>query len=454
MKNRQLWKGCRQHIDIKVAWVYQGFMANGAHLYDFKLDNAALIFPPQLHKQQTTMFRISADIDQPVNVELLNQALDHMLKRCPYYQVHLKRGLFWYYLEHCDTKARVEAESRYPCMYLPYKKPGVLPFRVLAYRNRIAFEVAHFITDGGGSLRFLNGLILEYLRLRGEKIDAEGKIIECNTPVRPEEYEDSFHKYYEKNAPNAKQVPKAFQLKGRKEKPPVYHVYQGTMDSRILKDKAKSFGATIGEFLTALLLYNIQEEALARGMKLAPIRISVPIDLHRIYPSETMRNFILTIDPEIDPRLGLFSFDDTVKRVHHFMQLEVNTKMLLRQFARNIRGQMNLFIRILPRILKDPLMLYLFNLFGRNAFTISLSNLGRIELPEDMKPFVKDYQFLPPPHKQSSLATSLAYNGNTHIFFGSTVKERSFEHRFFTSLRKMGIPVSIRTNTFNQDSRS
>ena len=399
------------------------------------------------------MFRVSADIDKPVKVSLLKEALAAMLRRCPYYRVHLRTGLFWYYLEAIDAEPQVEAESRYPCMYLPYKKREVFPFRVLAYRNRIILEMAHFLTDGGGALRFLNGIILEYLRRRGEKIDSEGMLIEADEPVQKEEFEDSFHKYYAKGAPQAKKVPKSIQLKGRREKPPIVHIYQGTVESSRLKEHAKAKGVTIGEFLTALLLYTIQEEMEEKKMKPRPIRVGIPADLRKIFPSRTMRNFVLTIEPEIDPRLGLFTFDEIVKKVHFFMKMEFDPRMIRKQFARNIAGQTNLLLRIVPRILKDPFMRYLYNHYGRKAFATTFSNLGRITLPEDLKPFVKDYQFLPPPHKRSSFVTSLAYNGKTHIFFGSTIKERTFEHRFFTSLRKMDIPVSIRTNTFNEETR-
>lgn len=420
-------------------------------LCEYRLDNAALIFPPHHHRQQTTMYRVSADIDQPVRVQLLQEALDAMLDRCPYFRVNLRPGVFWYYLERCDTPPRVEAESRYPCMYIPYKKKGVFPFRVLAYRNRIAFEVAHFLTDGHGAVQFLNGLILEYLRRRGETIDPEGRVLECGQAMDPEEVEDSFVRYYQRGAPRAHHNTKAIQLKGRREKPPVFHIYQGTVDSRALKEQAAKYGVTIGEFLTGLLIYVIQEEMKARGRRLQPVRVAIPMNLRRIFPSKTMRNFALTIEPGIDPRLGEFSLDDVIQKVHLFMKMEFDPRHLRQQLARNVEGQTKLILRIMPRFVKDPVMRWLYNFFGRNAFTTSFSNLGRLQLPPQMQPFVKDYQFYPPPHKRSSFITSLAYNGRTHLIFGSTLKETSLEARFYRSLRQMGLSVSIKTNRMNDD---
>lgn len=416
------------------------------HAYEFRLDNAGLIFPSLLSKRTSTIFRLSANIDAPVRLDLLTEALKAMLQRCPYYRVQLRKGLFWYYLEANDAEPMVEAESRYPCLYIPYKKPGTLPFRVLAYRDRVIFEVAHFITDGAGALRFLNSLLLEYFRRRGEKIDSEGMLIDCKDPVDPGEYEDSFHRVYEKGVPPAKKVEPALNLGGTKAKVPVINIVEGSMKSAELKAEAKKHGATIGEFLTALLIDVVQEEMRARKLKPKPIRISIPIDLRRVFGSKTMRNFALTVEPEIDPRLGDFSFDDIIKKVHHFMKIELDHRMILRQIARNIGAQTNHFIRVIPLFIKDPMMRSFYATFGRRAFTLSFSNLGRVQIPEDMQPFVKRYQFLPPPDERAINTTSMAYNGTTYFFFGTTIVEKSLERRFFRRLRKMGIQVSIRTN--------
>jgi hypothetical protein len=415
-------------------------------LFEFRLDNAAKIFPAIHNKRQSTIFRVSASIDRPVNIHILDQALKAMLVRCPYYKVHLRRGLFWYYLESSDTEPRVEAESRYPCLYIPYKKPGILPFRIIAYRNRISFEVAHFITDGTGALWFLNGLLLEYLRRRGETIEHEGTLIDCRDPVDPAEFEDSFSKHYERGVPPAKQIPPALQLRGKAEPPPVFHVTEGSMDSGELKREASRYGATIGEFITALQIDVSREMMEGRKLKPKPIRISVPIDLRRFFSSRTLRNFALAVEPGIDPRLGNFTFEDIVGKVHHFMKMELDHKMIRRQFTRNIEGERNPFIRITPLFLKDRMLKYFYNIFGRRVFTISFSNLGRISTPSDLQKFVTGYDFLPPPLEASIGTTAIAYKGCTHIFITSTIRDRDFERRFFTRLRQMDIHVSIKTN--------
>ncbi|MCF7933404.1 MAG: alcohol acetyltransferase [Spirochaetia bacterium] len=415
--------------------------------YEFRLDNAAKIFAAQHSHRRTTMFRLSALIDAPVQVHLLAQAYEAMLSRCPYYRVQLRKGLFWYYLEHNDTPSRIDAESRYPCLFIPYKKRGVLPFRVIAYRNRISFEVAHFITDGNGALRFLNGLLCEYFRLRGEQIDAEQKVLDCSEPVDPAEFEESFKRYYQRGIPKVEKRSYALQLKGKGVRTPVHLIIEGIMSSDQIKKLSKEqYGVTVGEFFTALLIEVCLEDMYEKKRLPKPIRVSIPINLRRFFPSVTMRNFSLTVEPGVDPRLGSFSFEDIIKQVHHFMRLELDHRFILRQIARNIGSEQNPFIRILPLWVKDPILKRYYETLGSNTFTLSFSNLGVVDIPLSMRPFVERYQFIPPPHKKTLSTTSISYGGKTSFVFASTLRDRDIERRFFARLRSMGIRVQIRTN--------
>ncbi len=392
------------------------------------------------------MFRLSAEIDAPVKVHLLEEAYSRMLERCPYYRVELRKGLFWYYFEHNPSTPRVEAESRYPCLYQPYKKPGVFPHRVLAYRNRIAFEVAHCLTDGTGALNFLNGLVAEYLRLRGETIATGNLPIDPREEAKPGEFADGFREAYRPGVPPAKPLTKALRFGGRPVKIPQFYMIEGRVVGAELKAKAGEFGVTIGEFLTALLIHVCDQEMKKKGMRKRPIRISIPMNLRRFYGSITMRNFVLSVEPGIDPRLGDFSFEDIIAKVHHFMRSELDHRFILRQIARNIQGELNPLVKIVPLGVKDFILRRMYALYGTSIFTLGFSNLGRVSIPDDLGSFIRSYQFIPPPHDNALNATSIAYHGTTSLTFASTIEDTGIERSFFRALRRMGLHVAIKTN--------
>lgn len=414
--------------------------------FGYRLDNSAKIYVAQHSRRRTTMLRFSAVIDKPVNIALLEKAFGRMLDRCPYYKVHLRRGVFWYYLESHEPVPRVEAESCYPCLYVPLKRKETPPYRLIAYRDRIAFEVSHLLTDGWGALRFLNGLLLEYLRLRGETIDAQGLLMEADEEPDPEEHEDSFFKYYEKKVPSVKLTNPSLQFSGTPVKAPVFFFTQGILEGAALKEQASRFGVTIGDFLTALLIKVCLDEMKRRNMKPRPIRISVPINVRAYFPSRTMRNFTLVAEPGIDPRLGDFTFEEIVKKVHHYMRLELDHRDIRRQISRNIRSERHPLVRIIPLFIKVPALKFFYTQMASRRFTLSFSNMGQVKLPEEMRRFVKSYQLIPPPHRRNISVTAIAYGGKTSVFFSTTMEERDIERRFFSGLRQMGVPVSIRTN--------
>lgn len=102
-----------------------------------KLDNAALAFPLVTGKDDTRVFRFYCELKEEVDPELLQQALDETMEKYPLFQAVLRKGFFWFYLEHRDIQPVVKKEKKPPCsrLYIPDKKS--LLFEVSYHKNRI-----------------------------------------------------------------------------------------------------------------------------------------------------------------------------------------------------------------------------------------------------------------------------------------------------------------------------
>ena len=116
------------------------------------------------------------------------------------------------------------------------------------------------------------------------------------------------------------------------------------MSSREIKEnelqKAREKGVTITEYLTAALILSvdaIQRRRVAHVHRLKPVKICVPINLRNVFPSKTLRNFANYVNPGIDPRLGEYTFDETLNIVHHTMAMEVTKKLLNVKITTNVR---------------------------------------------------------------------------------------------------------------------
>ena len=95
-----------------------------------------------------------------------------------------------------------------------------------------------------------------------------------------------------------------------------------------------------------------------------PIRISIPINLRRFFGSGTMRNFVLAVEPGIDPRLGEFTFEEIITKVHYYMRTQLDHRFIRRQIVRNVQGENNPFIKIVPRGIKDLVLRRMYSVFG------------------------------------------------------------------------------------------
>ena len=108
-----------------------------------RLDNAAKIYPASMRRDWMAMFRLSATLVEPVDPEVLRAALTRTLRRFPWFAVRMRRGMFWYYLEHNDAPPVLEEDVRNPCVPMRAKDSRGYAFRVRYYGNQIAVEMKH-----------------------------------------------------------------------------------------------------------------------------------------------------------------------------------------------------------------------------------------------------------------------------------------------------------------------
>ncbi len=421
----------------------------------YKLDNAGKIYPAILSKRITSLFRLSLTLKNPINIDLLEQANNRVIQRFPYFQVSLKRGFFWYYLDTNPRFPKIEGDSVYPCMKMPIKKKRMFLFRIRAYKCRIAVEFSHILTDGTGASIYLKTLAAEYLRLSGLPVPSRKDLGVFSLEESPEEEEnkDAFKEYFNPRLPKPSKGTKAYHLpwklipKGR------YYITTGILPAGRVREAAKKTGVSISEFFIAVLIKSFQDYIASsprRNRKIKPIRMNVPVNLRNIYPSGTLRNFFLSVEPWIDPRLGEYSLEEIASKVHHYMQYEVDRRFLNQQITRNVKGELNIVNRLLPLFLKDMVLPVVYRLMGENNYTSGFSNLGRIVLPGEMAQHIERFDFYPPPSTGNKIkCTALSWLDKMYISFGSLAEETDIERLFFTNLRKMEIPVKIESNRFD-----
>jgi hypothetical protein len=184
-----------------------------------------------------------------------------------------------------------------------------------------------------------------------------------------------------------------------------------------------------------------------RGKVIAPIRINVPVNLRKFWPSTTLRNFFVSVDPEIDPRFGIWTLEEIIDRSRNYIRLESDRRLLSGRMARSLRGELNPLARIVPLVLKDLILPSLYNSYAERIFTSGLSNLGRVSMPDHLTPHIRRFDFIPPPAAAEKVkASAVGWGSRIHVSFGRLVRPAISELYFFRRLVDLGIPVKIESN--------
>ena len=415
-----------------------------------RLDNAAKIYPAAKRRNWNNFFRISATLTEPIDTAVLASALDVTARRFPSIAVRLRRGVFWYYLEEIPKTPSIQPEKSCPLAHAPFHEVRQCAFRVLVYKSRVAVEFFHALTDGTGALVFVKTLLAEYLSEKyGLSVPAEKGVLGRLEEPSPEELEDSFARYAG-GVTASRAESTAYHLSGTPERDGYKNLVTMIIPAEKLRACAKEHGVSVTELLCAAMMQAIgelQAEKVPNVRHRKPVKVLIPVNLRNLFPSRSLRNFASYITPEIDPRMGDCSFSELCSLVHHKMGLENNRRTMRAKFAANVASERSPILRVMPLFIKNIAMKAVFDAVGECKSCLCLSNLGRVELPEVMVPYVQRMDFIIGVQARAPHDCGVVTWGDTvYINCIRSIQEPELEYRFYRVLHRLGLPVKVESN--------
>ncbi|MEY8522893.1 alcohol acetyltransferase [Lachnospiraceae bacterium 38-10] len=415
----------------------------------YKLDLSAIVYPTLQRRDFSSVYRLSVILKEPVKPDILQKAVDRTLPRFPTYKSAIRKGLFWRYLEPNNRPGPfVQRDINNPCMPMPFKANNRYLLRVYYYDRRISLEAHHSLGDGTGGMYLLQTITAEYLRLLGASIACGGFVLDIRQAPDPGELEDAYMRYASAQVRPPRPSEKTYRVRGTKEPFYTLNIVNGILSSSEVKKVAKTYHVTITEYLNAVLLHALLEKQKSENpYRLLPVRIAMPVNLRRFFPSKTLRNFITMIYPSIDPRLGEYRFEEIVLHVHNYMQYYINEKFLRGDITTNAATQRNPFIRIVPLFLKDFVVRLFYTRVQDKNSSAGLTNMGALKVPEDMAPYLERFDIcMGQPFSSRTNCAIISFQDTLTIGFASSIKEADVERYFFQKLVRDGIHVKIESN--------
>lgn len=413
----------------------------------YRLDNAAKIYPPCSNYRRAGNFTLSALLTEDVNNIVLEKAVNNVLKRFPSINVKLKKGVFWYYFEENNKKFEVREEEPYFLKYIDSKENNGFLFKVYYRKNKISLVVFHALSDGGGALDVFKSLLYEYLILSGKKVSSGGLIKTVHSPSTLEETTDDFLTTYQHKKIKVEKEKSAFKTYGTPFQYDGVGLITGKLSVTQLKSLAKRHNTTITILITAFYMQAIYEAMIKdKKIKNKLVKILVPVNLRKFFPSHTLRNFAMFARLSHDFTKPI-TLEECIETLSDQLKQKTDKETLYSHMHSHVKTEKNIFLKIVPLFIKDVAMRIAYKYVGDNLHTANVSNLGVVELPKSMQPYVKEFIFaLNASYSGKHNMAVISYNDVLNITCTRAFAETTIEQNFFVLLAKNGVDVEVSSN--------
>jgi NRPS condensation-like uncharacterized protein len=261
----------------------------------------------------------------------------------------------------------------------------------------------HVLADGTGGFIFLKRLVARYLELAH---DIKTERYEGEISSVSEKGDDAFDQYYmrQKLGKQLKQlgkisVGKAHQIRGERDENLLPHLVEGTVSAKKIISLAKENQTTVGVYTTALYLKAVID-SMSMMEKAKPIVVSVPVNLRQFFDSDTTRNFFGVINIVYYPGKYDGNMSSIIASVKEQYEEQLKPESVERIMNTYASFERHIAIKMVPIWIKD-IVIDFFNRRSKRGITTTLSNLGRIDMPESLAPYIDRFSaFMAAPSQQ------------------------------------------------------
>jgi len=407
-----------------------------ARKYVYELDNSAIIHLATLSKHDSNVYRLQLELTEPVDPQMLQTALDRVVPRFPTIAAGIWQGWF-------------------RCGLVPVKHiqvqpdPGVLitmtraeidkcALRMYYKDNLLSGEFFHSLSDGTGAGVFMKTLLAEYLRLRhGVAFTGDG-ILPLDQQPAPSELVDDF--YTHSGGPKASLgQAQSYQIPGMAQAGTRTQTLAQDYDAAAVKAAARRYGVTVNTLLTAVMFRSVAQISREGGNpQNRPIRLMVPVNLRRLFPSTTLRNFSYFSLPGVTEEEGLAPMDQLVANVQTQLAKLCAKDVLRAAITTNTSLDKNPLFKLIPLPVKRAILKQANLMLGSKASCMSLTNLGVLSVPPEAAVYVRDIRYMLTPRTQSPYNCTVSTYGNTcGITFSCLNNQAGLETKFRANMEQI-----------------
>ena len=166
------------------------------------------------------------------------------------------------------------------------------------------------------------------------------------------------------------------------------------------------------------------------------------------YSSQTARNFFGVINVDYNFAEGSGDLEDVIEVLKNKFKENLKPEIMARRINKLSSLEHNYFLRVIPLKVKNLILRMAYAIADR-SYTSTLSNVGIINMPDDIKPFIYSFDIFVSTDKIQACVNS--FENILRISFTSAFVSTEIQRRFFKTLTDMGINVTIESNIIDEE---
>ena len=405
----------------------------------FPIDNASILYLSLMRKDHCNSYRFSMTLTEPVSPEILQTAVDRVYRRFPSVIAGFQPDFFQYFQVPVKEPPKVQPD---PGCLITMSREEIrnCSFRVYYRDHTVSIEAFHALADGYGAIACFTTMMADYLRLKhGISIPITEPLLDPEQDPMESEIEDSYLKY-QQGKPLHLPSRYAYQLPGGNSDRSSVYTHTIQLPTAKLLDASRAHGVSVTTLISTAMAASVMEiqKKQENTGKLRPVRIMVPVDLRRMFPSRSLRNFILYVLPTMEPVDNEKDMAALLRSFGKQMTSQLDKKQLASIMAYNVKTQGSWYFRIIPISVKLALMRLAYRFFGESNNTITVTNLGNVRLPDEMQPYVEGFDVTLTPRVRSPYNCAiLSYNDQLSVRISRFPKESELETIFVRNMNSL-----------------
>lgn len=416
-----------------------------------RLDNTANLFPVIASRKFSNVYRLWLNLSEPVNPEILQQAVDKVLPWFPAFAVRMRRGLFWRYLESNSEPCLVKEEDDYPCRYIDPTTNNHYLFSISYFENRINLEVFHVLSDGTGSLKFLQAICCQYLLLAHP--DTFDKTVHTTRwfAENSTDTEDSYLANYKPTKKSTFRVGKAYRITGERTPFGALHVMNIYLPLSQLLDVCHAYHVSVTQYITACVGWAVYTKQCHGREPKYPVNVFLPVNLRNIFPSTTTLNFFSNVFISLKFGPKGYTFEDLLAEVKQQFTEKITPENMLERISYTVGSGYSPLVRAVPLPLKNIFLRAIFE-SSSGSSTMGYSNVGKVIMPEPFSPFVTGSGvLLSCSSKEPIKCSSTSYGNLFTLTFSSLLSNYELQRAAIAQMVADGIDVTIESNEVHDE---